>query len=133
MNTYYLYRHPSYSKSKHKIEFVEVEIFKIETEIDLVGKPWTIGSLGKVTASEKYAYRKGKLVTKSSKATLEGHLHSYALTLEDAIKKKALAMVTARKAAAEDYAEIVTKLDSTINSADSFIVPIQTQYPELFL
>jgi hypothetical protein len=133
MNTYYFYRHPSYSDSKHKIEFVEVGIFKIETEVDLVAKPRAIGSLGKVTASEKYIYREGKLVTKSSKATLAGHLYNYALTLEDAIKKKALAMVTARKAAAEDYADIVTKLESTINSADSFIVPIQTQYPELFL
>jgi hypothetical protein len=133
MNTYYFYRHPSYSDSKHKIEFVEVGIFKIETEVDLVSKPWAIRSLGKVTASEKYTYREGKLITKSSKATLAGHLYNYGLTLEDAVKKKALAMVTARKAAAKDYAEIVTKLDSTINSADSFIVPIQTQYPELFL
>jgi hypothetical protein len=133
MNTYYFYRYPSYSDSKHKIEFVEVEIYKVETEVGLVGKPWTIGSLGKVTASEKYTYRKGSLVTKPSKATLVGHLHRYALTLEDAIKKKALAMVAARKAAAKNYAEVVTKFESSIKSADDFLVPIQTQYPELFL
>ena len=133
MNTYYFYRHPSYHESKHKIEFVEVEIYKIETEVDLIANPWAIGRLHKVKASEKYTYRKGALVTKPSTATITGYLHNYALTLEDALKKKALALVTARKQAAEDCTEVVAKLKFTINSADDFLVPIQTQYPELFL
>ena len=131
MNTYYLYRHSSYSETKHKIEFVEVEIYKIETEVDFTKTPYW--ALGKETASEKYTYRKGKLITKPSKTSIKSHLYAYALTFEDALKEKVLALITARKHAANNYEEIKTKLDSTIKSVDDFLVPIQTQYPELFL
>ena len=130
MNTYYLYRHSSYSETKHKIEFPEIEIYKTETERDFSKNHWAIG---KVTASEKYTYRKGRLIIKPSKTSIKSHLYAYALTFEDALKEKVLALINARKHAANNYEEIKTKLDSTIKSVDDFLVPIQTQYPELFL